>query len=86
MIAECEMSSIHGLLSQIPQDLPFEILLKEAQLLYEDIPPHTIQEYNLLDLFRQFIYTNEGKRKIITILKMCENSQDFTLTASGIKL
>ncbi|XP_023322266.1 TBC1 domain family member 20 [Eurytemora carolleeae] len=26
LATECEMSSIHGLLSQIPQDLPFEIL------------------------------------------------------------
>ena len=47
--SECEMSSIHGLLSNIPLDLPFELLLREAQLLYEDVPPHTIQENNIID-------------------------------------
>ena len=46
---ECEMSSVHGLLSQIPQDLPFEKLLVDSQLLYEQIPPHTIKvNYNLI--------------------------------------
>jgi len=41
---ECEMSSLHGLLSQIPQDLPFEKLLVESQVLYEEIPPHSIKD------------------------------------------
>merc|ERR1719474_322733 len=41
---ECEMSSVHGLLSQIPQDLPFEKLLVDSQVLYEEIPPHTIKD------------------------------------------
>jgi len=40
---ECEMSSIHHLLSQIPQDLPFEKLLVESQILYETYPPHSIK-------------------------------------------
>jgi len=44
LAAECEMSSIHGLLSQIPQDLPFEKLLVEAQILYEYHPPHSVKE------------------------------------------
>merc|ERR1719474_1364982 len=44
MATDCEMSSVHGLLSQIPQDLPFEKLLVESQLLYEQIPPHTIKD------------------------------------------
>lgn len=43
LATECEMSSVHGLLSQIPQDLPFEKLLVDSQLLYEQIPPHTIK-------------------------------------------
>ena len=41
------MSSVHGLLSQIPQDLPFEKLLVDSQVLYEEIPPHTIKECSL---------------------------------------
>lgn len=44
LATECDMSSIHGLLSQIPQDLPFEKLLVESQLLYEQFPPHTIKD------------------------------------------
>ena len=44
-VSECEMSSLHGLLSQIPQDLPFEKLLVEAQLLFELHPPHTVKEH-----------------------------------------
>jgi len=44
LATECDMSSIHGLLSQIPQDLPFEKLLVESQLLYEQIPPHKIKD------------------------------------------
>merc|ERR1712107_911733 len=32
---ECEMSAVHGLLSTIPVDLPFERLLIECHSLYE---------------------------------------------------
>jgi len=43
LATECEMSSIHHLLSQIPQDLPFEKLLVESQILYEYYPPHSVK-------------------------------------------
>ena len=42
--SECEMSAVHGLLSTIPVDLPFERLLIECQSLYEKFPPYTIQK------------------------------------------
>ena len=48
---ECEMSSIHGLLSQIPQDLPFEKLLVEAQILYEYHPPHSVKVTFMIFIF-----------------------------------
>ena len=38
------MSAVHGLLSTIPVDLPFERLLIECQSLYEKYPPYTIQK------------------------------------------
>jgi hypothetical protein len=45
------MATLHGLLSRIPQDLPFEKLLVESQLLYEEFPPHSIKEIIPLSQF-----------------------------------
>ena len=50
---DCEMSAVHGLLSRIPVDLPFETLLVECQRLYERFPPYTIQAEAERDLTRQ---------------------------------
>ena len=44
MAAECEMSAIHSLLSRIPVDLPFEDLLVSCAALYEQLPPHVVEE------------------------------------------
>nr|CAD7199421.1 unnamed protein product [Timema douglasi] len=41
--ADCDMAGIHSLLSQIPDDLPFESLLKQATKLYDDYPPNSIE-------------------------------------------
>nr|CAD7586328.1 unnamed protein product [Timema genevievae] len=41
--ADCDMAGIHSLLSQIPDDLPFESLLKKATKLYDDYPPNSIE-------------------------------------------
>lgn len=40
---ECDMASIHCLLSQLPDDLPFEDLLKKATDLYEKFPPESVE-------------------------------------------
>lgn len=40
---DCDMACIHSLLSQIPDDLPFESLLKQAMKLYEDYPPRSLE-------------------------------------------
>ncbi|GFG39939.1 hypothetical protein Cfor_08996 [Coptotermes formosanus] len=40
---DCDMASIHSLLSQIPDDLPFESLLKQATRLHEDYPPASLE-------------------------------------------
>ncbi|XP_023714729.1 TBC1 domain family member 20 isoform X2 [Cryptotermes secundus] len=40
---DCDMACIHSLLSQIPDDLPFESLLKQALKLYEDYPPISLE-------------------------------------------
>lgn len=36
---ECDMAMVHHLLSQIPQDLPYEILISRAGDLFVQFPP-----------------------------------------------
>lgn len=36
---ECDMASVHHLLSQIPQDLPYETLISRAGDLFVQFPP-----------------------------------------------
>ncbi|XP_032437606.1 TBC1 domain family member 20 isoform X1 [Xiphophorus hellerii] len=36
---ECDMAMVHHLLSHIPQDLPYELLICQAQDLFEQFPP-----------------------------------------------
>lgn len=40
---DCDMANIHCLLSQLPDDLPFEDLLKKATDLYEKFPPESVE-------------------------------------------
>ncbi|KAK7861833.1 hypothetical protein R5R35_000593 [Gryllus longicercus] len=40
---ECDMACIHNLLSKIPDGLPFESLLKQANSIYEKYPPLSIE-------------------------------------------
>ena len=47
------MSAVHGLLSRIPVDLPFETLLVNCQRLYEQFPPFTIEAEAEKELARQ---------------------------------
>jgi TBC1 domain family member 20 len=39
---ECDRASLHCLLSQLPDDLPFEYLLVQSEKLYEKYPPHDL--------------------------------------------
>lgn len=36
---ECDMAMVHHLLSRIPQDLPYELLIGQAQDLFDQYPP-----------------------------------------------
>lgn len=36
---ECDMAMVHHLLSRIPQDLPYELLIGRAQDLFDQYPP-----------------------------------------------
>lgn len=40
---DCDMPSIHSLLSQIPDDLPFEELLEKTSDLYVQYPPESVE-------------------------------------------
>ncbi|XP_055303037.1 TBC1 domain family member 20 [Sitodiplosis mosellana] len=40
---DCDMASLHCLLSQLPEDLPFEYLLQNAANLYNKHPPEEIE-------------------------------------------
>jgi len=53
LATDCEMSSVHGLLSRIPVNLPFEELLVSSQQLYEKYPPYSIEKEAALDLTKQ---------------------------------
>ncbi|XP_042215934.1 TBC1 domain family member 20-like [Homarus americanus] len=44
LAGECEMSTQHFILSQVPDSLPFEDILVAARKLYEEYPPDTLQE------------------------------------------
>jgi len=40
---ECELSAVHKVLHTIPQDLPFELLIREANDLLEEYPPELVK-------------------------------------------
>uniref|UniRef100_A0A2M4AQ61 Putative gtpase activator protein n=1 Tax=Anopheles triannulatus TaxID=58253 RepID=A0A2M4AQ61_9DIPT len=55
---DCDMASLHCLLSQLPEDLPFEYLLKCAESLYRKYPPRMIEK----DV--ETMIANEKKQRI----------------------
>jgi hypothetical protein len=40
----CEMPYVHGLLSRIPQDLPFELLITQTGDLFIQYPPNVLED------------------------------------------
>ena len=44
---------MHGLLSRIPVNLPFEALLVSCQQLYEKYPPHSVEKEAERDLAKE---------------------------------
>ena len=51
--SECEMCVIHGLLSKIPDDLPFETLITRAYNLYQQYSPDELAHEAILNFKRQ---------------------------------
>lgn len=54
----CDMASIHCLLSQIPDHLPFEKILKHAQKLYQKYPPKLVEKDVADRIRREYVYAN----------------------------
>lgn len=54
----CDMASIHCLLSQIPDNLPFENILKHAQKLYDKYPPKAVEKDVADRIRREYVYSN----------------------------
>ena len=44
MSCECEMPYVHKLLSQIPDDLPWELLIVRAGDLFIQYPPNVLED------------------------------------------
>jgi len=62
LLAECDMATVHGLLSRIPSELPFEKLLVDARELYEQYPPDMLTS-EVEDRFQRLkaMYRARGK-------------------------
>jgi len=61
LATDCEMSSVHGLLSRIPVNLPFESLLVSCQKLYEKYPPYSVEKEAALDMVKQTEERGRGR-------------------------
>lgn len=63
---DCDMANVHCLLSQLPDDLPFESLLAQASELYEKFPPNSIEsevkERHDRELPRKKVISKRGRR------------------------
>ena len=70
-----EMSALHGLLSSIPVNLPFESLLVSCQKLYEKFPPYSIEKEAANDIKKQH---QERGREIVSRKPNVSYKQLFT--------
>lgn len=54
----CDMASIHCLLSQIPDNIPFESILKQARKLYDNYPPNKIEKDVQDRIRKEYVYSS----------------------------
>lgn len=54
----CDMAMVHCLLSQIPDETPFEEILKKASKLYDSYPPDKIEKSVNERIRREYVYLN----------------------------
>lgn len=58
---ECDMAMVHHLLSRIPQDLPYELLIGQAQELFDQYPPSLLAKRAALQSRKRWEAVSEVK-------------------------
>lgn len=52
---ECDMAMVHHLLSRIPPDLPYELLICQAQDLFDQYPPSLLVKRAALQFHKRWV-------------------------------
>lgn len=75
----CDMASIHCLLSQIPDNVPFEQILKHAQRLYEKYPPKRVEKDVTDRIRKEYVYSSFLSifKKLIRLIHMLKRLFNF---------
>ncbi|XP_016365819.1 TBC1 domain family member 20-like [Sinocyclocheilus rhinocerous] len=85
--SECDMASVHHLLSQMPQDLPYEELIGRAQSLFMSCPPSlltqsaALQPHNIIAIstFTDFQTSTLRQRPDSVLRQQLENRHENQL-------
>ncbi|XP_030645047.1 TBC1 domain family member 20 isoform X2 [Chanos chanos] len=67
MSTDCDMASVHHLLSQIPQDLPYEALVTRAQNLFTQCPPTQLAQSAALQRRHSIAFSSFKEFQITTL-------------------
>uniref|UniRef100_A0A4W4EUK8 TBC1 domain family member 20 n=1 Tax=Electrophorus electricus TaxID=8005 RepID=A0A4W4EUK8_ELEEL len=81
--SECDMASVHHLLSQIPQDLPYEQLIARAQSLFTCHPPAELAHSAALitiSTFQAFQMSTQQQRPDSVLRREVVNRHDARLS------
>lgn len=85
--SECDMASVHHLLSRMPQDLPYEDLIGRAQSLFSSCPPHqmsrsaALQSRNIMAIstFTDFQTSTRTQRPDSVLRQQIQKHQEHQL-------
>ncbi|XP_056335720.1 TBC1 domain family member 20 [Danio aesculapii] len=85
--SECDMASVHHLLSRMPQDLPYEDLIGRAQSLFSSCPPHqmsqsaALQSRNIISIstFTDFQTSTRTQRPDSVLRQQIQRRQEHQL-------
>ncbi|KAK3603414.1 hypothetical protein CHS0354_009393 [Potamilus streckersoni] len=85
LASECDMCIVHGLLSKIPQDLPFEQLISKAGDLYLQYPPSDLAYDAILNFQMTQSYTKarSRNRQKFTRKKKTDKKRWFVFNQDG---
>uniref|UniRef100_A0A8C8EKW7 Rab-GAP TBC domain-containing protein n=1 Tax=Oncorhynchus tshawytscha TaxID=74940 RepID=A0A8C8EKW7_ONCTS len=84
---ECDMASVHHLLSQIPQDLPYETLISRAGDLFVQFPPSELAreaaQQTAASTFKDFDLVSEQQRPDSVLRRRLREKQALEGAAAG---